>query len=95
MKCTNKKILILSLSMITILASVGEVNALEVKNNSNLEKQTIKETVVPELVGLTMQEAFPDKNFRKCISDILVIQDDGKRIITEEMKTTIENTTIL
>ncbi|HBF4440305.1 TPA: cell wall-binding repeat-containing protein, partial [Clostridioides difficile] len=53
MKCTNKKILILSLSMITILASVGEVNALEVKNNSNLEKQTIKETVVPELVGLT------------------------------------------
>ncbi|VIH31067.1 Uncharacterised protein [Clostridioides difficile] len=74
MKCTNKKILILSLSIITILASVGEVNALEVKNNSNLEKQTIKETVVPELVGLKMQEAFPDENFRKCISDILNIK---------------------
>ncbi|EFH15357.1 hypothetical protein HMPREF0219_2009, partial [Clostridioides difficile NAP07] len=88
MKCTNKKILILSLSIITILASVGEVNALEVKNNSNLEKQTIKETVVPELVGLKMQEAFPDENFRKCISDILNIKDSGDTVITDEMKKT-------
>ncbi|HBH3160562.1 TPA: cell wall-binding repeat-containing protein, partial [Clostridioides difficile] len=75
--------------------SVGEVNALEVKNNSNLEKQTIKETVVPELVGLKMQEAFPDENFRKCISDILNIKDSGDTVITDEMKKTIESTTIL
>ena len=94
MNCTNKKILILSLSMITILASVGEVNALEVKNNSNLEKQTIKETVVPELVGLKMQEAFPDENFRKYIFGILVtldisdIRDDTT--INSEIKQKIE-----
>ncbi|MGO0906669.1 cell wall-binding repeat-containing protein [Clostridioides difficile] len=90
MKCANKKILILSLSMMTILSSVGGANALEIKKNSNLEKQTINRTVAPELETLTMAQAFPDANFRAYLCNTLSVSDDDT-LISSATKANIES----
>ncbi|HGM3509436.1 TPA: cell wall-binding repeat-containing protein [Clostridioides difficile] len=83
MKWASKKIFILSLSSITILSSVGRVNALEIKMNSNLNKQIEKRTTIPALDTLTMVQAFPDANFRKYLCDILSIRDENAFISTD------------
>lgn len=83
MKWASKKIFILLLSSITILSSVGGVNALEIKMNSNLKKQIEKRTTIPALDTLTMVQAFPDANFRAYLCDILSINDENVLISTD------------
>ncbi|EQF24560.1 leucine Rich repeat family protein [Clostridioides difficile CD160] len=83
MKWASKKIFILLLSSITILSSVGGVNALELKMNSNLKKQIEKRTTIPALDTLTMVQAFPDANFRAYLCDILSIKDENVPISTD------------
>ncbi len=89
MKWASKKIFILSLSSITILSSVGRVNALEIKMNSNLNKQIEKRTTIPALDTLTMVQAFPDANFRAYLCDILSIKDENA-LISKDSKDKIE-----
>ncbi len=89
MKWASKKIFILSLSSITILSSVGRVNALEIKMNSNLNKQIEKRTTIPDLDTLTMVQAFPDANFRAYLCDILSIKDENA-LISKDSKDKIE-----
>ncbi|HGM1348702.1 TPA: cell wall-binding repeat-containing protein [Clostridioides difficile] len=89
MKWASKKIFILSLSSITMLSSVGRVNALEIKMNSNLNKQIEKRTTIPALDTLTMVQAFPDANFRKYLCDILSIKDENA-LISKDSKDKIE-----
>ncbi|MFL8712843.1 cell wall-binding repeat-containing protein [Clostridioides sp. GD02377] len=89
MKYKNKKIFILSLSIMTALSSVVGVNALEIKMSSNLEKQTINRTVAPDLETLTMVQAFPDANFRAYLCTTLSIADETA-LITSGTKSQIE-----
>ncbi|HBG4932001.1 TPA: cell wall-binding repeat-containing protein [Clostridioides difficile] len=89
MKWASKKIFILSLSSITIVSYVGRVNALEIKMNSNLNKQIEKRTTIPALDTLTMVQAFPDANFRAYLCDILSIKDENA-LISKDSKDKIE-----
>lgn len=94
MKYTNKKLVVLSLSIMTTLFSVGGVNALELKTDSNLNKQIINRTVAPDLETLTMVQAFPDVNFRAYLCSTLSISDETA-LITSAVKSQIESITYL
>jgi len=77
MKNLSKKAVILSLSLVVVSPLVHKINAQDIEKNREVRYETRKAN---NLENMTMEEAFPDENFRKVICDKLSILDDGNPI---------------
>ena len=88
MKNLSKKAVILSLSLVVVSPLVHKINAQDIEKNREVRYETRKAN---NLENMTMEEAFPDENFRKVICDKLSILDDGNPIGISQ-KAIIEST---
>ncbi|HFL2424920.1 TPA: cell wall-binding repeat-containing protein [Clostridioides difficile] len=88
MKTLSKKAVILSLSLVVVSPLVHKINAQDIEKNMEFRYEARK---VNNLENMTMEEAFPDENFRKVICDKLSILDDGNPIGISQ-KAIIEST---
>ncbi|MDB0440946.1 cell wall-binding repeat-containing protein [Clostridioides difficile] len=88
MKTLSKKAVILSLSLVVVSPFVHKINAQDIEKNMEVRYEARK---INNLENMTMEEAFPDENFRKVICDKLGILDDGNLIGTSK-KAIIEST---
>ncbi|MCC0657716.1 cell wall-binding repeat-containing protein [Clostridioides sp. ES-S-0123-01] len=88
MKTLSKKAVILSLSLVVVSPLVHDINAQDIEKNMEVRYEARQ---INNLENMTMEEAFPDENFRKVICDKLGILDDGNPIGTSK-KAIIEST---
>ncbi len=81
MRCGDEKFkqkaVILSLSLVVVSPLVHKINAQDIEKNREVRYETRKAN---NLENMTMEEAFPDENFRKVICDKLSILDDGNQL---------------
>lgn len=88
MKTLSKKAVILSLSLVVVSPLIHKINAQDIEKNMEVRYEARK---INNLENMTMEEAFPNENFRKVICDKLGILDDGNPIGTSK-KAIIEST---